>query len=244
MALADIDMKAEPLRAPRGGLVLLMVRAGTSDMAHAHQTFYPPDGELHDEYDLASFELGEGKVMVDVGAYIGTITFAFLADNPGSRVIAVEPVPENCELIRMTAALNGWSNRLELIEAAVGSGEVHYGYAGTSYASDNRFVGNLGSEMIYDHTVLEVPVVSLEDIVIRAGGHIDLLKIDCEGGEWRFLDSPFVGACDVIVGEGHGEPWIDGKIHDLLGKTHDIEIRSNPGGTGIFRANLKVAVHA
>jgi hypothetical protein len=71
---------------------------------------------------------------------------------------------------------------------------------------------------------------------------VALLKIDCEGGEWAFLDDPYLGqaACRVILGEAHAVRGHRGDdIVGLLEATHDVTIIGDGAGTCEFRAVAK-----
>jgi hypothetical protein len=71
-------------------------------------------------------------------------------------------------------------------------------------------------------------------------GDIALCKLDCEGGEYGFLDSPDVARIALIVGEWHPngrEGAGPDAIRQLLDATHDVTIYPHPAsGPGNFRA--------
>jgi len=64
------------------------------------------------------------------------------------------------------------------------------------------------------------------------------LKIDCEGCEWDVLADPAIARVERIVGEGHPADWL-ARVHKALDATHDVEVLSNEGGPGTFRAVLR-----
>jgi hypothetical protein len=81
------------------------------------------------------------------------------------------------------------------------------------------------------------PAVSLDSLLAKYGiDRVALLKIDCEGCEYQFLDTPAVARVDRILGEFHRRP--EG-IMALLAATHDVTIRLDRGGVGIFDAVLR-----
>src|SRR5206468_435266 len=73
-------------------------------------------------------------------------------DHPDLRIVAVEAVPENADLIEANVIRNGVSERVTVVRAfaaAPGTSEAicHYGYrhepsADDGYVSAHRFVGN------------------------------------------------------------------------------------------------------
>ena len=62
-----------------------------------------------------------GGTVVDLGACFGAFTLLALATHPDERVIAVEPDPQNMEMLRENAALNDWQGRLDPWTVAVGA---------------------------------------------------------------------------------------------------------------------------
>lgn len=222
---------------PHGNPITILTRDDTADAALV-------DGLLNgDEYRLKDIGQLEG-ICLDIGAHIGTISLACLADFPFTTWIAVEPIPENADLIRRSG--DSWlrQSRLLVVEAAaVGPAdpevvEVSYDYtshAGTedSYVHQNRYVGGMWREG-YEGKRLEVPTVTLRDLAARyAPNGITLLKIDAEGAEYAFLSDGLELVAGVI-----GE-WHDGgpeRITRLLEDTHILEVLEDHGGTGIFRA--------
>ena len=70
----------------------------------------------------------------------------------------------------------------------------------------------------------EVRGVKLSDL-IKSFGPIDLLKSDCEGGEWSWLldlqEAGLLRQVNVMVGEVHGKDWHD-RLHLHLKTTHDL----------------------
>lgn len=59
---------------------------------------------------------------VDVGANVGAPT-VFFARDMGRRVVAVEPVRENADLLRRNVDVNGFGDQVRIVEAAVASEE-------------------------------------------------------------------------------------------------------------------------
>lgn len=130
---------------------------------------------LDEEYrlpvDAAPFD-----TLVDLGANIG-LTSLWLARTYGfKKVVAVEPSPENAEIVRINLRNNGLTG--EVVEAAVGArnGTAHFA------ASPESNQGRLSTG---DSDGFDVAVVTV-DSVLKAGdidGVIDVLKLDIEGGE-------------------------------------------------------------
>lgn len=206
----------------RGSEVALDCRIGTNDENVCVSVI------AKDEYGLADLTVPGGMFVFDIGAYIGAFTIAAIADF-NCRVVAVEPVEENAEQIRLNIEQNGmWRNAwLEPFAAGnASSSKIGVGYRGL-----NRYVGNVGEGRPEESRT--TATFSLSHYVEKMREHtgidrVSLMKVDCEGCEWDFLDDPSIRQVDVIVGELHG----DGDIEALLGETHSVEMI----GDYIFRA--------
>jgi FkbM family methyltransferase len=214
--------------------VTFLTRDATSDLSVVGSTF-ELWGKLVDEYRLADLHLGPGDVFVDVGAHIGTASIAVLLDNLDATAIAVEPIPENIEVMRANAEALGVADRLSIIAAAVGSGRnVSIGY---DYQSDptNAYIGNLAGHDA--RKVATVPIITLASLVKLAGGSIAAMKVDCEGGEWGLLRSRSTAKVRRIVGEWHNDREGPVTLARLL-PDHHIEVVAQEGASGLFRACL------
>lgn len=194
----------------------------------------------HDEYGLASVTIS-GRA-ADIGAHIGAVTVALLLDNPGCFVIAVEPVPDNVAILRTNLADNGLTNRCQVWEGAAGKGKtttIRYGASHTESAIHHAYIGNTGlvykGKPDYPHETAKVPVFGPADF-----GSLDLMKIDCEGGEWGFF-SLGMPDCPLIVGEAHSVGSHRGDDIPGVLSAYDVTLSGNrsdieAGGTCGFRA--------
>jgi len=215
---------------PRGVPVPMTIRQGTNDWNTLNACM------TEDEYGLRDWH-GTGWAL-DIGGYLGGVGIGLAVDNPDLRVLIVEPVPDNIRLIRANIALANVGDRVELVEGAIGDGgpvSVWHGYQGTEAAEHHRFVGNSslaydhGGELAHEETVYQS--LTLGDLMVEAlTERFALVKIDCEGGEWAFLEDPDVASCDVILGEAHSVRGHRGDdIVGLLSATHDVTLYGNQG---------------
>jgi FkbM family methyltransferase len=224
---------------PNGHPVEMTWREGCADWNNMTSSL------TEDEYRLRGLDLS--GVALDIGAYIGGVTVGLLVDHPDLHVISVEPLPENLALLRE----NAQSDRLRIVEGAVGdSGTIRYDYAADNdpagdFSPQHRYYGNSsGFELLcagQPHKTVHTTTYTIADLVPE--GDIALCKIDCEGGEWAFLDSPDVARIALIVGEWHpnGNGPLGGGSPDALamrlGATHDLTVPPYPGiGPGNFWA--------
>lgn len=228
---------------PKGHEALFAARRGTSDGALVSGII----GE--DEYDLKDLPELTGWAIC-IGAHIGTVAVVLAVDHPGLDVVAVEALPENYQQLRENVALNGLTG-VHPIHAAAGaegeiSGEVVYGWSRADnqpdlYMQDNRFIGGMvGANET--SSVAHCDAISLRSIIDEFTIEtIELLQIDCEGCEWRFLTSSEIKRCKRIWGEYHealNPENTYARLLELLEPTHDVEhIRGT--NVGIFRATRR-----
>lgn len=139
------------------------------------------------------------RTIVDLGANIGLTSLWYARRYPISKIVAVEPVPANAELLRSNLSVNRIPSIV--IEAAVGPREGR-----SSFQLDRSSnMGHLGG-----NGNLEVKVVSMPEVIARIGSTIDLLKMDIEGGEQALLtegDLAWLDQVDTIIAEFH--PMVD-----------------------------------
>lgn len=124
-----------------------------------------------------------GMVVADVGANIGyfSLLCARLA-GPEGKVVAVEPGPQHCALLRFSAAANGFEN-VEIHQLAVAEKEGFYIYHGGS--SGLTLTEVFGPESL---TRSRLPVRSTTlDEVLKNEERVDVLRMDIEGAEYRAL---------------------------------------------------------
>ena len=222
-------LKAYPT--PRGGEVLMAHRPDTADEPVIVST------SMHDEYGLAALSFQTGDLALDIGAYVGSVSLALATDWPELRVVMVEAVAENVEVIEASIQANSLESRVVVIHAAAGDGNPQpIKYAALDNVEDgtfmftNRYVGDL--EVAKGPNSVIIPGVSLTDLVMEYGSAA-YMKIDCEGCEYPFLDSPAVGNVARITGEYHR--GTAGIVERLL-RTHRVEFRPENESVGLFDA--------
>lgn len=139
-----------------------------------------------------------GGTLVDLGANIGLTSLWLVANYSFSRVVAVEPVAANAELVRRNFLLNDIQG--DVVEAAIGPFDGVANFE-TSENSNQGRISTCG---------IRVPVVSMNSVMTVYGlNEIDLLKIDIEGAEQDL----FTGPTD----------WLD-KTHAIIIEFHEKEV--------------------
>ena len=129
------------------------------------------------------FRPRRGWTVLDLGAHKGSFTIraALVAD----RVVAVEPAPYNVSRLRHNLELNGIDN-VAVIEGAVGAA---HGWIQMRLDAKHSGVGSITRDDAKGKDVTDVPVETLEELLRRAGGPVDLMKMDIEGAETDVLSA-------------------------------------------------------
>lgn len=122
------------------------------------------------------------KVMIDIGAHIGgtSITFGAL----GVTVYAYEPCADNYRLLSDNVGQNNLIGKVFPIKKAVGfpTGMRTLGLCKTNMGNPSFFSGLNNTE--------QVEVITLDQVFEENKIDVcDVLKIDCEGAEYEFLNN-------------------------------------------------------
>jgi FkbM family methyltransferase len=120
----------------------------------------------------------EGSVVLDIGAHIGY--FTALAATRGATVLAFEPNQSTLPYLRRTLELNGVTDRVRVIESAVGASE------GTA----TFFLSRAGDESSLHRPAPDAEPVSVKVTpvdAVTAGVVVDVIKMDVEGAEVEAL---------------------------------------------------------
>lgn len=170
-------------------------------------------------------------IVVDLGAHVGVFS-AFCAKLGSKRIVAVEPQPENLEMLHRN--VEPWP-AVEILQCAMGADDQGstwiVGESGGAHTIDGA---NEGSE------VETISLAGLLDALELE--HVDLLKLDMEGGEVAALlacDHDHLARCQRIVLETHGPllcPWVErprvGEVLEHLLYTHNVEAAGYPTRLG------------
>lgn len=156
--------------------------------------------------------IGEGEVVVDIGAHIGTFATMWHRKNPGSTIACVEVCPEN--LVALSANVSRIATVIQAActydpgELALLNSIKEDGTAtGGSVVAAKSVVEECGIQHgEYWKDYRRVAKVTLEDIMKMLNvDRIDVLKLDCEGSEFSILgNTPSLHRIRFICGEYHG----------------------------------------
>jgi FkbM family methyltransferase len=152
---------------------------------------------------LRRITLPASPVVVDIGGYIGDFSLYAVKYLNAERVIVYEPAAENFAILRQNVEANGFAGRIIAVNKAVSdsdevmlnvqireSEEVHVSAYWYPHAERRRTLSVTLPSLFQAH--------QLESV--------DLLKIDCEGGEYDILSSlsdEFLSRIKNIVFEYH-----------------------------------------
>ncbi len=179
------------------------LRLGDSDLATFTQVFE------RREYDLAAtggaqqaimaryraiIERGRVPVIIDAGANVGAATLWFVRSFPEAHVVAIEPDPNNAEVLRLNV---GGLTRVTVLEAAIAgtSGRVSLAGSGLSWGIQTvRSAAATLAAITMDQALATVPA-----------GELFLAKIDIEGFESDLFggDLAWMDSAAVLIIEPH-----------------------------------------
>lgn len=169
---------------------------------------YEPPAALRPELDG-----NPSPRILDLGGNIGMFGLYALQRWPGSSVRSFEPEPENARMLSAAIAENRLHARWTLCPAAVSNRAGTMAFRGGLSADSHLVDVEADSDAAPANADIEVPV---EDL-FALDGHVDLVKMDIEGGEWAVLADPRMADldADVIVLEWHAQgcPEPDPRAH-------------------------------
>lgn len=133
--------------------------------------------------------LGTGPMrVVDIGAHVGAFACRVAQLRPHATFECYEPSAATARYLERNLAENGYAARSSVHEAAVAS------TSGTAWFADNG-AGSALNELVQDPAAgSTVRTVGFDEVVAGDERPVDLLKIDCEGGEYDIVFGSTAGA--------------------------------------------------
>ena len=139
---------------------------------------------MHNYYTPKGFEIAEDDLVVDIGAHIGIFSIFAAQFAKNGQVYGFEPIRENFELFERNVGMNAARNILPINKAISnmkGVGEMFLSRDNTGGHSFHRCWSAKKS--------VNVQMTTLEDFIDdNRISHVDFLKMDCEGEEYRILN--------------------------------------------------------
>ena len=174
------------------------------------------------DYLLDKFVGLECKTLFDIGANCGVATIILAKQNPLSTIYSFEPDPRVFHVLKLNTEANNLQNVI-LFNAAVSKKGIyhlelciHPQYSGgnTTYSDEKHF------HEFFNSTVktFQVDAKSLDQLIDQYNiSEIELLKIDCEGGEYDIL-------YDSIA-------FTQNKIKNMVGEFHNLRYNNKVNST-------------
>lgn len=204
------------------------------------------DVYLNDEYKINNILLSKSaKYVVDVGAHVGSFTMKvadYMKDE--AQIIAIEPHPENLEVLRLNVARTPNPENIIVVPAALMHKSAERAYLTDKFrdntgGSSVRGIANCGCGEQGPRSI-DVAAVYLPDVLQQHNfERIDLLKFDCEGCELVGIQSlkeqGWLDKIRWIRGEFHGN--LGDSLVKLLKDTHKVVLSDKVGALGKFSAD-------
>jgi FkbM family methyltransferase len=172
-----------------------MAYAGLEPLPYPHQVLFRDGGRirLDDFFDLTTFWSTffrpsypvnpAGAIILDAGANIGAFTLYAARTAPAARIFAIEPFGPTFQRLIDTVEANRLSGRVTCLQCALGGEEGEAHMTGNAQPSQFRQVTREAGQ-----ATVQVRVTTLGAILqSHAIEHVDVLKMDIEGGEYPAL---------------------------------------------------------
>ncbi|MDP9117174.1 MAG: FkbM family methyltransferase [Actinomycetota bacterium] len=191
------QMAAAKLRTPTGELQF-RTRSGmlvaSPNVPGARLPLYEQFAE--DAYDLTDLLVpyqGRPISVFDIGSHIGSFALNVASRHSTAQIWCFEPSPQTARLLRRNVEQNALSDRIRVQECALA------GTAGTASLDDNDG-GSVHNGLLRDESRLvhgadhldsrrsvQVRTTTFDRAVADASRAPDLVKLDCEGGEYELV---------------------------------------------------------
>lgn len=199
---------------PKKGIY--QIRTAGSDLLVFQQIF------VNEEYktvlDLNFERIEKIKTIVDLGANIGISSIYFGNSFPESKIYAVEPEPNNFEMLLRNIELNKSENIIPINAAVWNKNE------NLTISSEFRDKLSWSSQTIpsADSNKVSIKGVTLDSLIKKYKiSKIDILKIDIEGAEEQIFNHyplihEILAITDIIALEIHDEIVTRALIYNIL----------------------------
>jgi len=122
--------------------------------------------------------------VIDIGGHVGTFSCRLTQLHPGATVQAFEPSATTAGFLRRNVEQNGVTDRVAVVEKALAA------ISGAAVFDDNGAGSGLNGLQAVGHstgTATKVETIAFDDIIAEASTPVDVVKIDCEGGEYDLV---------------------------------------------------------
>ncbi|NGO70760.1 FkbM family methyltransferase [Streptomyces boncukensis] len=206
------------LETPRGP-AHVCVRENQSDLLILWQVFLQRFYELDCMYACAPVDRLD--TVIDLGGNTGLSAAYLAARYRPSTLVVAEPIPENLAVLRRNAALSDTPWTIVPNALAGERGRLAFAVSGmwcnctsVDAVADLRRSRPYRLENTMERPSITVDAITMDDLLEQNGiEHVDLLKVDTEGGEADTFarPQPWMAKVDRIVVEIH-DKYIDGAV--------------------------------
>ncbi|MBL9175951.1 MAG: FkbM family methyltransferase [Verrucomicrobiales bacterium] len=177
-------------------------RTGTTDLSAINEVLLRKGASSEYHFPLE----GIPEVILDIGAHIGSSAVYFARLFPSARIYALEPHPDNFELLQRNVAPYPKVHAFNIGLGAENGSFPMFEHPDPASTSGRSLFPDLGDGV---STSRPVTVRNTADFLREQGlAKVDLIKIDTEGAEHAILTS-FPEEILRRVG------WIIGELHDI-----------------------------
>ncbi|MBP9152015.1 MAG: FkbM family methyltransferase [Flavobacteriales bacterium] len=154
-------------------------------MMHTAKEVFFTDDYRFDKIQKQVLSSSESPVIMDVGANVGYLSAFSFTRFPKAKVVSVEPIPKNLELLKRNQLRNNgfdWTVIEGVLSDKDGELEVQFDNSDSFSTSASMYGLDRGSDSV---KVMSKTLVSLMTELALPAIHI--LKLDCEGAEYDIL---------------------------------------------------------
>lgn len=140
-----------------------------------------------DCYDLRWFlgDLIDRPIHVlDIGAHVGTFSTHLASIHPSATMDCFEPSPDTYEFLCSNVEVNGNTERINTHQKAL-TGETGFAIFDLQGAGSGH--NHIAFEGDVHGSGVRVETVAFDEVVAAARGPVELIKMDCEGGEYDLV---------------------------------------------------------
>lgn len=190
------------------------IREGTNDLGIIEETL------TNELYDFKRFKTENIKKIVDVGSHIGAFIHRAVKECPEACIYGYEPVEENFKLLQENTKQFSKERCVLVFQRAVYGNYscMPVGKGNEDYRAEDGLINTGATDFVYGPGNPIVDCISIE-VIQDMWKEIDVLKLDCEGGEQSIIPYLKLDRVGIIMAEFHVEifkPVYSPEVRDML----------------------------